>query len=111
MIMRRPLRWMTIAVVGICGFALLARLANFCHSVTGRRAMEAEKTGKSMGTGGAMETAWAEQVVAAAGAEGMQNAGGAPSGVGVGSGVGVSAGVSISGDAMRDALVAQERAG
>src|SRR5277367_678855 len=134
--MKRGARWMTIVVVGICSFALLARMANFAHFAAGRRATT-EGMGKSMGTGGAMETAWADQVVVAAG--------GAPSAVGVGaggnisSGVGVSAGLggteetartlaavgadhggagggvgsggSIADEAMRDALVAQERAG
>jgi hypothetical protein len=55
--------------------------------------------------------------VAAAGAGGRQRVGGTQSGVGVGagvsgsSGVGVNVKLNISDEAMRDALVAQERAG
>ena len=64
-----------------------------------------------MGTGGAMKTAWADRAVAAAGAGGTRSDGGKQGGVGVSSGVGVSAGVNMSDEAMRDALVAQERAG
>jgi len=101
--MKRGARWMTIVVVGICSFALLARMANFAHFAAGRRATKTEGAGKSLGTAGATETAWADQAVAAAGAEGRQSGGGAQSGV--------SAGLNISDDAMRDALVAQERAG
>jgi len=97
--MERGARWMTIVVVGICSFALLARMANFAHFAVGRRVTKTEGAGKSMGTGGAMETAWADQAVAAAGAGGTQSGGGAQSGVGIGD------------KAMRDALVAQERAG
>ena len=103
--MKRAARWMTIAAVGICSFALLARMANFAHFGAGRRATKTEGAGKSMGTGGAMKTAWADRAVAAAGAGGTRSDGGKQSGVGV------SSGVNVSDEAMRDALVGQERAG
>lgn len=121
--MKRGARWMTIVAVVICSFALLARMANFAHFAAGRRAAKTEGAGKSTGTGGAMETAWADQAVAAAGAGGRQSGGGAQSGVGVGAGanvssevgdsagVGVNVGFNIGDEAMREALVAQERAG
>ena len=86
--MKRAARWMTIVAVGICSFALLARLANFAHFAAGRRVTNAHEGGKATGTGGAEETALA---LAAVGAD--------PSGV------------NVSDDAMQEQLVAQERAG
>ncbi len=114
--MKRGARWMTVVAVGICSFALLARMANFAHVAAGRSGTKTEGAGKSMGTGGAIETAWADQAVAADGG-GTRNAGGPRSGVGVNAAAGVSAGVgvgsgfTIKDEAMQDALVAQERAG
>jgi hypothetical protein len=90
--MKLATRLITIAGVGLCSFALLARMANFAHFGTSRRATKAAETSKSMESGGAMETAWAAQTVAnpapKAGVDGTRLD-----------------------DAMQQHLVAQERAG